>query len=261
MRLWCSEDDFASYHCARCGLSGWSKPDDEPFPRTGGRPASSDAQRARFAQRQEREDAEAKEKLRRSAWAEFTFLSAQGAAGTVVDRYLASRAITLGDDLRFSPWAPLTYGDTPPTMPGMIAAVRDVAGAIIGAHCTYISDQAQKTGRKCFGRVGGGAIRLAPIGQDGELAIAEGIETARSFSILYGVPCWSAISAPGIETFALPSDLQRLVIAADADANGRGLEAAQRLAKRACQSCEVQILMPKAGDWADELMRRGKLAA
>jgi hypothetical protein len=266
LTIWRSEDDFASYNCVRCipALKGWVKPDAEPDYSHRGklRRALDDADRqARQAAQAARDAAEAQEKARRSAWAEFTFFSASDIAGTPPERYLQRRGVTPGDDLRFSPFAPLSYADQPRTMPGMIGAVRDDAGAIIGCHITYLDAEARKLDRKMFGRVAGGAIRLAPIGPDGHLAVAEGIETARSFQALYGTPTWAALSAPGIEAFALPPGLQRLVIAADADEHGRGLEAAQRLAKRAAEHCEVVIALPKVGDWADELLRRRERVA
>ena len=141
----------------------------------------------------------------------------------------------------------------------MVGAVRSPAGPITGVHCTFLNPDGSKrinakgeTDRLIFGRVAGSAVRLAPIGEEGVLGLCEGIETALSFQALYGVPTWAALSAGGIEAFEPPAGLQRLVIAADNDPSARGLEAAQRLAKRASLHCEVHIALPgKPGDWND----------
>jgi putative DNA primase/helicase len=96
----------------------------------------------------------------------------------------------------------------------------------------------------------GSAVRLAPITR-GILGVAEGIETALSASVLFNVPVWAALDKWGLENFAVPYDVMALMIFADNDEGGGGLEAAQRLQAR----CEVssEVLMPdKVGtDWND----------
>ena len=53
------------------------------------------------------------------------------------------------------------------------------------------------------------------------MAVAEGTETALAFLGLYGVPCWSTLGTGGLRRFE-PPGLQRLIIAADNDADGLG---------------------------------------
>ena len=66
----------------------------------------------------------------------------------------------------------------------MIGLVRDVAGEVIALHRTYLQqdgDIVRKADvpkpRMMMGKVGGGAVRLAPIGAHGVLGLCEGIET------------------------------------------------------------------------------------
>lgn len=256
LRIWRDETDFATYSCARCGAKGWTTPDPQ------GTPTARPGVLARAFMAPAKETAEdLKERAWRSAFAEFTFCAAGEIGGTLAEQYLAKRGLTPGADLRFTALAPNSY-KAERSSPAMIAAVRDAAGAIVGAQATYLLPDATKTHRTSFGRFGKGAVRLAQVGQDGVLGVAEGVETALAFTRLYGVPCWAALSAVGIEQFEPPPGLTRLVVAADHDsATGRGFNAAQKLAKRVSALCEVAISMPAAeGDWNDELLAR-KIAA
>ncbi|HEV2285204.1 MAG TPA: primase-helicase zinc-binding domain-containing protein, partial [Steroidobacteraceae bacterium] len=69
--------------------------------------------------------------------------------------------------------------------PGLVAEVRDIAGALVTAHVTYLehgrkiaAEDARKLLSPCTGRTGC-AVRLLPLAGD-TLGIAEGIETALS---------------------------------------------------------------------------------
>jgi hypothetical protein len=107
-----------------------------------------------------------------------------------------------------------------------------------------------------YGPTAGGAIRLAPIGPDGKLAVAEGIESALSFFQMTGTPTWSAICAKGIELLVLPVEAREVIIACDSDPVG--IEAAERAAQRWLRpGRQVFIAKPPAGlDFNDVLMAR-----
>lgn len=255
LRLWRSEHDFASYNCARCGIRGWVTPDTGPAPRPRG--AISRA----FAPAPLPKPAdEERERMRRVAFAEFAYFSADAIEDTPAQTYLQGRGLQPGAQLRFSRFVPFSY-DGDRTGPAMVAAVRDPAGAIVGAHVTHL-EGVKKLRRTCFGRISGGAVKLAEIGSDGVLAVGEGIETSLAFSTLYGVPAWACLSATGLEAFEPPKGLTRLIVAADNDESGRGLQAAQVLAKRIAGACEVVISAPaKIGDWNDLLLSDARCAA
>ncbi len=89
--------------------------------------------------------------------------------------------------------------DCPSFHPAMIAMVTGPDGAPSNLHRTYLTADGRKAPvleprRLMLGTIAkGAAIRLAPAGD--ALGIAEGIETALSASVLFGVPCWAAGSA------------------------------------------------------------------
>jgi phage/plasmid primase-like uncharacterized protein len=102
------------------------------------------------------------------------------------------------------------------------------------------------------GPVSGAAVRLASV-RNGELGIAEGVETALAAAMGSGIPVWSAVSASGLRAFQWPARLRRLVIFADNDENGTGQQAAASLYQRAQAfgiACKTMI-PPRPGDWLD----------
>lgn len=129
-------------------------------------------------------------------------------AGTLAEAYLRRRAIfarpDLCVDLRFAeslPYRGYPDPDAPEEVdlgvfPCMLAAIRNVAGGMIGLHRTYLDpnepvklkppgDRRRNKAKKSFGTVMGGAIRLGPIKPI--MAIGEGIETCLSwYDLGYG---------------------------------------------------------------------------
>src|SRR3546814_12520287 len=52
------------------------------------------------------------------------------------------------------------------------------------------------------------------------LALAEGFETARAFTLIQGAPCWASLSARRLDQILLPQGLTSLILAVDNDADG-----------------------------------------
>lgn len=201
--------------------------------------------------------------------------------GDPVTRYLTRRGIhdpacpTVSPALRHHPslayWQ--TGGAHPVRLglfPAMLAAVHDAAGAMVAIHRTYLDADGHKATihgadgtrlpvRKLQTRgpgvMPGAAIRLfAP--RDGQLAIAEGIETALAVHRLTTLPVWAAVSAHGLATVQLPPAVRHVVIAADHDPNGAGQNAAHTLAERLrAAGRQVEVVLPSAAgcDWLDVL--------
>ena len=180
----------------------------------------------------------------------------QSAAGTLVETYLRSRAITrpAPPSLRFHP--NLTYGPTGTGFPAMVAAVQDADGKVVAVHRTYLAPdggaKAQASSPKmALGPLGDGAVRLARAGE--HLGLAEGIETALSAMQLFDVPCWAALGSR-LERVALTEDVRHVTVYAD---NGQaGREAATKAAETITgQGRKVTLRFPpdEYPDWNDAL--------
>lgn len=183
---------------------------------------------------------------------------ARDLAETKAADYLASRALfELSAELRFHPRTP--RGRTPRTMfhPAMIAAVRDRSG-LVAVHRSFLDVRGGKVGsrplaRAGLGRFGRGAVRLGGAGT--RLGLAEGIETALSASILFGLPCWATL---GMERFALvelPDMVEELHLFLDHDVGGQRAETLARNAHG--KSPSIHSHYPERGgdDWNDVLRR------
>ncbi len=212
--------------------------------------------------RRERE-AETRERRNR-AWAfcEAVWGETQDIEGSLAERYLAGRGLPwpYSSDLRFHSSAPLGYGEERPAprAPALVALVRSADGAPKGLHVTALQPDGSGKApmhnpRRMFGAVAGCAVQLGALDK-GELALAEGIETAMSFSRLKGVPCWAALSTSGLQTFDVPRTVSLLTVAVDGDATGR--DAAGMLARTASRRCDAHVVDPGDGlDWNDVLVR------
>jgi hypothetical protein len=189
--------------------------------------------------------------------------AARPAPATIVDDYLSRHR---GYDGTIPPTLRCAYAlrhvPSGLTLPAMVAAVGVwPSREVVAVHRTYLDPE---TGAKAsiehvkmmLGPVAGGAVRLAACGD--RLAISEGIETGLIAQHATGIATWAALSATGMEQLVLPPlpIAAEVFILTDNDTNGRGLEAAQRLARRLVpEGRTVRIAMPQlAGtDWADVL--------
>ena len=160
----------------------------------------------------------------RSVWS-----SAQSIVGSLAERYLRVRAITieLPPTLRYSP--ALMHHPTETPLPTLIAAISGSDQKVTAVQRIYLrpdgSGKAAVVDPKLsLGRMRDGACRLAPAGR--ELGLAEGIETALSAQELYRIPTWAACGSR-MDAIAIADDVERLVIFADRGAPG------QRAAERA----------------------------
>jgi hypothetical protein len=106
----------------------------------------------------------------------------------------------------------LEHSETRSKRPAMVCLVQHVEHGSVGVHATYLqldSDLIARKApvepvRKSFGPIGGGAVRLGEIGNDGALVVGEGIETTLSVALSLGYPGWAALSAGGIAALVLP---------------------------------------------------------
>ncbi|MCE2747346.1 MAG: toprim domain-containing protein [Rhodobacter sp.] len=181
---------------------------------------------------------------------------ARSIRGTKGETYLRGRGINcpLPDSLR---WASDCFHA--PTARWLSAMVADVSTG--GVHRTFFEKSGQRIERNdakmMQGPCAGGAVALSE--GPSRLVVAEGIETG--LSLLSGLldgpaAVWAALSTSGMRALHLPENPAELVVAADRDANGAGMAAAEALAERAqALGWAVWIWLPPEGqkDWNDAL--------
>jgi hypothetical protein len=176
---------------------------------------------------------------------------------TLAERYLGIRYLwPIADDLRFHPRCP--YRPKPWTTyhPALLIAVRE--GRRLTAIQRIFLDPVTATYRMklMLGRPARGAWQG---GEQGAtiLALAEGFETARAFTILNGVPCWASLGARRLDQILLPDQLQTLILAQDNDAEGiRAADRAELVYARPGLTIERMPPLRGAKDWAKALERR-----
>ena len=190
--------------------------------------------------------------------------------GTPAEAYLRGRGLDVPDHADLLAHLDLTHWETKSGYPALIGIVRDRTGNVVAIHRTYLqSDAAQPDKvakasvtkpRMMLGKTGGGAVRVAPLGQSGVLALSEGIETGLAvMAACPGLAVWATLSTAGMEQVHLPAQARRIIILADHDASGAGLRAAETLARRLrAEDREVAIAMPsEAGDDFNDVLLRG----
>lgn len=178
--------------------------------------------------------------------------------------YLAGRGIeAVTDELRYHPRAP--HGPRPLTRfrPAMVAAVRDNHG-LVAVHRSFLMPREPRLAHleepRCgLGSFGRGAVRLGGAGT--RLGLAEGIETALSASILFGVPCWATLGTERFAMLELPPGVAGLILFLDHDAGGRRAETLARMAFGSALPIETRMPRRRGWDWNDVLLARARARA
>ena len=242
---------------------------------------------AHMVVQQARSCADAKDRMER-LWRE-SFSLGQGVP-VPLQKYLKSRGILLrqdvlakGDSIRFHPSLPYFEENRDGmmvmigTFPAMIAAIRDLQGAIVTLHRSYLTTCGAKANVACARKmlpvpgdksVSGSAIQIGGFPQDGVLGVAEGFESAASPLKVYGIPTWSCVSATIMEKFEPPKGVHTILGWEDKDLSLRGEKAMEVLNARMTEKGIRFIRMPirrqipsgdKSIDWNDVLVREGVL--
>ena len=151
--------------------------------------------------------------------------------------------------------------------PAMVARVSAADGKKVTIHRTYLTPEGTKAPVESAKKLmeypqdrvlRGGAIRLFPAGRI--LAVTEGIETALAVHQFTRDPVWAAVSAPLLEAFEPPAQVEHLDIWADLDRKGAGEKAAYALQERMrARGLRAVVHLPfgplpadqKSLDWAD----------
>jgi len=197
------------------------------------------------------------EEQRRIEYAQRIWHDAKDPAGTQIEIYLRSRAITLSPIPPTIRFANLTHGPTGLLLPAMVCAVQGPGGEVVGCHRTFLRAdgkvKAPVTGNKMMiGKCRTGAVRFGRAGE--KLAIGEGIETCLSVAQeCPDLPVWAALSTSGLKTVVIPDTVREVVILADNDVPGE--LAAKEAATRFLRAGKTaKIARPLHKDFNDDLM-------
>jgi putative DNA primase/helicase len=197
--------------------------------------------------------------LNRSAFALRLWREACDPHGTLVEEYLASRNLTLSDDIagdviRFHP--ALKFDGA--SAGAMVALFRDIqTNEPRAIHRTFLDSAARKLGRKMLGPTRNAAIKLDPdenvtLG----LHIGEGIETCIAARLAGFRPVWALGSAGSIAAFPVLPGIEAVTILAETDDDGANHRATQACATRWAEAGrEVFAVLPQIGGDLNDVWR------
>ena len=160
--------------------------------------------------------------------------------------------------LRFHPALPYIDHDQIDYHPALVARVTNYAGEGVGIHRIYLTSEGEKAPVEAAKKLlagkalCGSSVKLGRV--DGDLDIAEGIETALAASMRFSVPVWSAINANLLEQWLPPKDVKHVVIFGDNDESYTGQASSFALARKLKNkgfSVSVRIPETVGTDWAD----------
>jgi Toprim domain len=180
--------------------------------------------------------------------------------GTPAERYLASRALFLTDDiastvLRFHPACPWRDENTGTTIgvPTLVAAFTSFDdGQVTAIQRVALTADGTKIGRRMLGVVHRAAVKLDAASDT--LAVGEGVETCLAARQLGHRPAWALGSAGMIARFPVMDGIERLRILGE---TGEASASAIRYCGQRWHAAgrKVQVVMPEVGsDLNDELM-------
>ena len=153
------------------------------------------------------------------------------------------------------------------SFPAMVAKVTDLNNKPVSIHRTFLNQDGTSKAKIKKAKMlmsstipDGSAIRLMPYSH--VLGIAEGIETAFSASMIFGIPVWAAISASIMVKWLPPDIVEKVVIFGDNDKNFVGQLSAYRLAHTLMRDYphkKIVVAIPNIGgaDWNDVLQIHG----
>ncbi len=182
------------------------------------------------------------------------------ASDYLVKRWLAEVPVEMMRHLRFHKRLPHydKEGKNDYTGPALISAITNYHGILCGVQRLWLTSEGKKANvrpqRKTIGATIGGNVKLFP--PERTMGVAEGVETALSAWILYGMPVWAAVSTSGILNFQPPPECNMLFIMADKDK--AGIDTAIILAQRVANpNLRVRTLTPENGrDFNDQLIHQ-----
>jgi hypothetical protein len=172
-------------------------------------------------------------------------------SGTTVAKYLASRGLTLTEDIaadviRFHPGLKLEHM----LVGAMVALFRDITtNELCGIHRTFLNNFGHKLERKMLGRAKHGAVKLDADGNVAlGLTIGEGVETCLAARLAGFQPVWALGSSGAIAAFPVLPGIEAITILGEVGDEGANHRAAQVCATRWMNAGqEAFIVSPRVG--------------
>lgn len=176
--------------------------------------------------------------------------------GTLAERYLREvRQIWAPlEDLRYHPRCPKGQGSLVQFEPALLVAMRK-AGEIVAIQRIFLDPMsASYTDKLVLGRAIGAAWTNGPPGKT--IGLCEGFETAAAYTSLTGIQAWSCMGAKRFQQVEIPASVERVILLADNDTEGRRAEAKARSAlARPGLAVDTEWPPGRMNDWAQLLKR------
>ena len=175
--------------------------------------------------------------------------------------YLASRGLSyFSDDLLFV--SKCYDSESKKMYPAILAKIITTSGKLASVQRIFLQDgkkaplESPKKIMPCAFLLKGCAVRFG--GLHKRINIAEGIETALAVIELTRNPCWSVLSAGGLESFVPPAGVEEVHIYGDNDSNYVGQASAYVCARRVHDmGIKAFVMIPEVmgHDWLDHLVQ------
>lgn len=158
------------------------------------------------------------------------------------------------DDLRFHSRCPRGQGRFVQFEPALLVALRK-AGEIVAIQRIFLDpSSASYTEKLVLGRAIGAAWTNGPSGKT--IGLCEGFETAAAYTSLTGIQAWASMGAKRFHQVEIPPSVERVILLADRDPEGRRAEARAREAlARPDLVIETEWPPGRMNDWAQLLKR------
>ncbi|WP_454887944.1 DUF7146 domain-containing protein [Sphingomonas oryzagri] len=190
--------------------------------------------------------------------------TARPIAGTPAQRYLQERGLPGNNaELRYLARTPIGTPYGLRHRPAMIAAARDRDGFVAIQRTflditRHIKATDLENPKMALGAPGQSAVRL--MGSTSVLGLAEGIETAWSAALIFGIPVWAVLGNERFGLIDIPDEVTNLILLPDPGLAGRraarlGVEAHSRPGRT------IETPWPDRGDWNDVWLRRLRVYA
>lgn len=197
---------------------------------------------------------------KRKAMNELWQSSAEPKEGDPVFTYLHRRCGTDVMPLAVRYHPKVYHAETKTYYPAMVSKVTAFNNKPIALHRTYLTMDGKKApidpAKKLMGLMpDASAIRLGPYTDT--IGIAEGIETALTCAVCFGVPTWAAVNAPMMVKWRPPEKIEKVFIFADNDKSFTGQLSAYKLAwsldREFRGKYKIRVVVPRASgaDWND----------